>query len=125
MVEDVDVDDGTIGAMVLERAAPIDLPTVTARLLSGGLRMVDHRRVSGFRTSQDVRVVSVDGRPVPLQVDGDYIGDAAEVVFGVWLALRQHQLGWAPRTRLPDGIAHTWSWIRALSEDSVGQEARS
>lgn len=35
------------------------------------------------------------------------------------------ELGWAPRTRLPDGIAHTWSWIRALSEDSVGQEARS
>jgi hypothetical protein len=50
---------------------------------------------------------------------------AVQVVFGVWLALRQHQLGWAPWTRLPDGIAYTWSWIRALSEDSVGQEARS
>jgi diacylglycerol kinase family enzyme len=84
VVEDVDVDDATIGAMVLERAAPIDLPTVTARLLSGSLRMVDHRRVSGFKTSEDVRVVSVDGRAVPLQVDGDYIGDAAEAVFGVW-----------------------------------------
>jgi diacylglycerol kinase family enzyme len=84
VVEDVDVDDGTIGAMVLERAAPIDLPTVTARLLSGSLRMVDHRRVSGFKTSEDVRVVSGDGRAVPLQVDGDYIGDAAEAVFGVW-----------------------------------------
>jgi diacylglycerol kinase family enzyme len=70
--------------MVLERAAPIDIPTVTARLLSERLRMVDHRRVSGFTTSGDVRVISADGRAVPIQVDGDYIGDAAEAVFGVW-----------------------------------------
>ena len=48
------------------------------------LRMVDHRRVSGFTTSSDVRVVSADGRLVPIQVDGDYIGEAAEAVFGVW-----------------------------------------
>jgi diacylglycerol kinase family enzyme len=46
--------------------------------------MVDHRRVSGFTTSGEVRVVSADGRAVPVQVDGDYIGDAAEAVFGVW-----------------------------------------
>jgi diacylglycerol kinase family enzyme len=75
---------GTIGVMVLERSAPIDMPTVTARLLSERLRMVDHRRVSGFTTSGEVRVVSADGRAVPVQVDGDYIGDADEAVFGVW-----------------------------------------
>jgi diacylglycerol kinase family enzyme len=84
VAEDVELDDGTVGVMVLERAAPIDIPTVTARLLSERLRMVDHRRVSGFTTSGDVRVVSADGRAVPIQVDGDYIGDAAEAVFGVW-----------------------------------------
>jgi diacylglycerol kinase family enzyme len=84
VVEDVELDDGTIGAMVLERAAPLDRPTVSARVLSSGLRMVEHRRVSGFTTSEDVRVVSTDGRAIPLQVDGDYIGDAEEAVFGVW-----------------------------------------
>jgi diacylglycerol kinase family enzyme len=84
VAEDVELDDGTIGVMVLERSAPIDMPTVTARLLSERLRMVDHRRVSGFTTSGEVRIVSVDGRAVPIQVDGDYIGDAAEAVFGVW-----------------------------------------
>jgi diacylglycerol kinase family enzyme len=84
VVEDMKLDDGTIGAMVLERAAPIDIPTVSARILASGLRMDDHRRVSGFRTAEDVRVVSTDGRPIPLQVDGDYIGDAADAVFGVW-----------------------------------------
>jgi diacylglycerol kinase family enzyme len=84
VAEDVELDDGTVGVMVLERAAPIDIPTVTARLLSERLRMVDHRRVSGFTTSGDIRVDSADGRAVPIQVDGDYIGDAAEAVFGVW-----------------------------------------
>jgi diacylglycerol kinase family enzyme len=84
VAEDVELDDGTIGVMVLERSAPIDMPTVTARLLSERLRMVDHRRVSGFTTSGDVRVVSADGRLVPIQVDGDYIGEASEAVFGVW-----------------------------------------
>jgi diacylglycerol kinase family enzyme len=29
-------------------------------------------------------VVAADGRPVAVQVDGDYIGDHAEAVFGVW-----------------------------------------
>jgi len=62
----------------------IDIPTVMVRLLSENLRMVDHRRVSGFTTPDDVRVVSADGRPVPVQVDGDHIGDATEAVFGVW-----------------------------------------
>jgi diacylglycerol kinase family enzyme len=84
VVADIELDDGTIGAMVLERAAPIDVPTVSARLLSKNLRMADHRRVSGFTTSDDVLVVSADGRPVPLQVDGDYIGDGVEAVVGVW-----------------------------------------
>jgi diacylglycerol kinase family enzyme len=84
IAEDVELDDGTIGVMVLERAAPIDIPTVMVRLLSENLRMVDHRRVSGFTTPSDVRVVSADGRPVPVQVDGDHIGDFAEAVFGVW-----------------------------------------
>jgi diacylglycerol kinase family enzyme len=27
--------------------------------------------------------VSADGRPVPLQVDGDWVGDTAEAVFDV------------------------------------------
>ena len=84
VAEDVELDDGTIGVMVLERSAPIDMPTVTTRLLSERLRMVDHRRVSGFTTSGEVRVVSADGRAVPVQVDGDYIGDATEAVFGTW-----------------------------------------
>lgn len=84
VAEDVSLDDGTIAGAVLERATPIDIPTVMARLLSPKLRLVDHRRVTGFTTPEDFRVVSSDGRPVPIQVDGDYIGEATDATFGVW-----------------------------------------
>jgi diacylglycerol kinase family enzyme len=84
IAEGLVLDDGAIGAAVLERAAPIDIPTVAARLLSPRSKVADHRRVSVLTTSDEVRVVAADGRPVAVQVDGDYIGDSAEAVFGVW-----------------------------------------
>jgi diacylglycerol kinase family enzyme len=84
VAEGLGLDDGTIGGVMLERAGPIDIPTVTARLLSNRLRVVRHKRVSAFTTSEELRIVSADGRAVPLQVDGDYIGDTVEAVFGVW-----------------------------------------
>jgi diacylglycerol kinase family enzyme len=84
VAEGLALDDGQYGGVMLERASPVDIPTVSARLLSDRLRLADHKRISAFTTSDVVRIVSADGRPVALQVDGDYIGDTAEAVFGVW-----------------------------------------
>jgi diacylglycerol kinase family enzyme len=84
LAEGLALDDGQFGGVMLERATPIDIPTVSARLLSDRLRLADHKRISAFTTSDEVRIASADGRPVALQVDGDYIGDTAEAVFGVW-----------------------------------------
>jgi diacylglycerol kinase family enzyme len=84
VAEGLRLDDGTIGGVMLERAAPIDIPTVTARLLSDRLRLARHKRISAFTSSEEMRIFSADGRPVALQVDGDYIGDTVEAVFGVW-----------------------------------------
>jgi diacylglycerol kinase family enzyme len=72
------LDDGTLAGAVLRRAAPPDLPTVMARLFSRRLRVADHRRVFAWSGHSEARCVSADGRPVPLQVDGDYIGDTVE-----------------------------------------------
>jgi len=77
------LDDGRLAGAVLRRAAPVDMPTVALRLLSERLSLMDHRRVAAFGGAEEVRVVSADGRAVPIQVDGDYIGDATEAVFGV------------------------------------------
>ncbi len=55
-----------------------------ARALQARRGSTRHRRVHAVRRARrrsDVR--SLDERPLPLQVDGDYIGEAAEVAFEV------------------------------------------
>jgi hypothetical protein len=50
-------------------------------VLSQRLEVARHRRVHPFSGVQEVLVRSVDGRPVPVQVDGDHISDEVEVRF--------------------------------------------
>ena len=40
--EGIGLDDGTLSAAVLERASPVDLPTMGARLLADNLEVTDH-----------------------------------------------------------------------------------
>jgi diacylglycerol kinase family enzyme len=83
VAEDIALDDGTIAGGVLERAAPPDVPTVMARLFSRRLSVARHRRVFAWSGETAARCVSADGRTVPLQVDGDWIGDTADARFTV------------------------------------------
>jgi diacylglycerol kinase family enzyme len=83
LADDTALDDGTIAGAVLRRATPLDIPTVAARLLVKGLSVAGHRRVELVTTAEEIRVASADGRPVPIEVDGDYIGDVTEACFGV------------------------------------------
>jgi diacylglycerol kinase family enzyme len=83
VAEDIALDDGTLAGGVLQRAAPHDVPTVMARLFSTRLQVARHRRVFAWSGQTAARCVSADGRPVPLQVDGDWIGDTAEARFAV------------------------------------------
>jgi diacylglycerol kinase family enzyme len=77
------LDDGTIAGAVLRRARPHDVPTIMARLFSRRRRVSRHRRVFAWNRQTAARCVSADGRPIPLQVDGDYIGDTAEARYEV------------------------------------------
>ena len=83
VAEDIVLDDGTLAGGVLQRAAPLDVPTIMARLFSRRLRVARHRRVFAWSGQTAARCASADGRVIPLQVDGDWIGDTAEAVFGV------------------------------------------
>jgi diacylglycerol kinase family enzyme len=83
LAEDVGLDSGSLAGVVLHRASPLDLPTVTWRALSARARIVRHRRVSGFSGATELRVRSLDERPLPLQVDGDYLGAVSEATFAV------------------------------------------
>ncbi len=77
LAEDDELDDATLAGVVLRRASPLDMPTVTWRALSPRARILKHRRVEGFAGAEAVTIRSLDERPLPLQVDGDYLGDFA------------------------------------------------
>jgi diacylglycerol kinase family enzyme len=79
LAEDVDLESGTIAGVVLRRASPLDMPTVTWRALSPRARILRHRRVAGFSGVEAVTIRSLDERPLPLQVDGDYLGELPEI----------------------------------------------
>ena len=75
LAEDVALDNGTLAGVVLRRASPLDMPTVTWRALSPRARILRHRRVERLRGRRRDHVRSLDERPLPLQVDGDYLGE--------------------------------------------------
>ena len=77
------LDSGTLSGAVLTRASPIDVPTVAFRALSKRAEVGRHRRVEPFTGVSAVKLRSVDGRPVPVHVDGDHISDEVEVTFTV------------------------------------------
>jgi diacylglycerol kinase family enzyme len=83
MAEGASLDSGDLSAVVLRRASLIDIPTVTWRAFSTHARVADHRRVRAFSEVSALRVTTTDERPLPLQVDGDYIGEVQDVAFGV------------------------------------------
>ncbi len=83
MSEGAGLHSGDLAGVVLRRARPIDIPTITWRALSKRARVSRHRRVEGFRDVDGLRVRTLDERPLPLQVDGDYIGEAPEANFRV------------------------------------------
>jgi diacylglycerol kinase family enzyme len=83
MGEGAALDSGDLAGVVLTRASPIDIPTIIWRSLSRHVRLARHRKVRPFSGLRELRVHSLDDRPLPLQVDGDYIGEASEAVFGL------------------------------------------
>ncbi len=83
MGEGATLHSGDLAGVILQRASPADIPTITWRALSRRARVVCHRRVRGFGGLDGLRVTSRDERALPLQVDGDYIGEVHEALFAV------------------------------------------
>ena len=83
MAEGATLTSGDLAGVVLDRARPIDVPTIIGRALSSHLRVSRHHHVHSFAGMKGLRVRSLDDRTLPLQVDGDYLGAVDEAVFGV------------------------------------------
>jgi diacylglycerol kinase family enzyme len=74
---------GDLAGVVLKRTTPIELPTITWRALLSHAQVGDHRQVNAFSGITGLTVASRDDRPLPIQVDGDFIGHAHEAVFRI------------------------------------------
>ncbi|TMK42547.1 MAG: hypothetical protein E6G56_00350 [Actinobacteria bacterium] len=83
IAEGAELHGSTLSAGVLKRASPVDIPTLLWRIFSQTARVPRHRQIEAFEELERARIRSADGRPLPLQVDGDYIGEVDEAEFGV------------------------------------------
>jgi diacylglycerol kinase family enzyme len=72
-----------LSGVVLTRASPLDIPTLLWRALARRPHFVRHRQVHPFARLDHLRVRSLDDHPLPLQVDGDYIGEVRSAEFGI------------------------------------------
>ena len=82
VAEGIALDDGTLAGAVLRRTTPLEVVTIGARLL-GGRSVLAHPNVSGFAGAAELRCRVLDGRPVPLEADGDHLGDELDVRYAV------------------------------------------
>ncbi len=83
MAEGAALQSGDLAGLVLTRTSPLDVPSIAWRALSPRRRVADHRRIEPFRATRRLHIHSVDGRALPLQVDGDFIGHTHEATFTV------------------------------------------
>ena len=81
--EEGTLDNGVLSAAILKRVSPIDLPTIAWRALSPRAPLARHRQLHALTELRRLQIHSKDERPLPLQVDGDFIGEVQEIDFGV------------------------------------------
>lgn len=83
MAHGASLSSGDLAGLVLKRTNPLDIPSIAWRALWPRAQVSGHRQVEPFSAETHVRVRSLDHRPLPVQVDGDYLGHAAEHSFTV------------------------------------------
>lgn len=82
--EGAGVTTGTISLATLKRATPLELLTLPPRVLGSGRPPVTrHQQVQGFARVDRALVEGLGGRLLPVEVDGDYVGDLDAVEYGV------------------------------------------
>ena len=80
--EGAGLDTGSLSAVVLRAASPLDYTTLGPRLLSGRPTAVTrHRHILSLDGFRRARVRSESREAVALHVDGDYLGDREDVVY--------------------------------------------
>lgn len=83
--EGISLDDGTLSLAVLRRSAQRDVPTLIPRLFNPSTSAARHRQVEHLDDITEAQITSLsmddsgEARTFPVQVDGDFIGEHAEL----------------------------------------------
>jgi diacylglycerol kinase family enzyme len=77
------LDSGSLCGCVLHRATPLSMPAIGLRAFSRGARVTRHRQVTGLSELTELTVRSSDERLLPLQVDGDYLGEVSQAHYSI------------------------------------------
>ncbi len=83
IADDAKLDSGTLSACVLHRARPLDMPSIALRAFSKHARLSRHRQITALAPATELTVRSADDRALPLQVDGDYLGEVREARYSI------------------------------------------
>jgi diacylglycerol kinase family enzyme len=77
------IDSGALAGAVLRCATPLGLGSIAVRALAPRMSVTGHRQITGFQDTRELIVRAADGRPLPLQVDGDFIGEVTEARYSI------------------------------------------
>jgi diacylglycerol kinase family enzyme len=77
------LDSGSLSSCVLHRATPLTMPSIAVRAFSRRVRVSGHWQVTPCNDLRELTVRSADDRPLPLQVDGDYLGEVREARYSI------------------------------------------
>ncbi|MFI4989440.1 MAG: diacylglycerol/lipid kinase family protein [Solirubrobacterales bacterium] len=77
------LDSGALTGAVLRRATPLAFSSIAVRALSSRASVAGNRQITGLQRFSELTVRSADGRPLPLQVDGDFIGNVDEARYSI------------------------------------------
>jgi diacylglycerol kinase family enzyme len=78
------LDTGSLGLTGLRRATLLEIPTLIPRIFSGRVDTLQrHRQIAGFEPVSMATVTTADGRPLPVEADGDFLGEYERVDYGI------------------------------------------
>jgi len=69
------LDTAELAGVVLGRANLVDAPSILVRMLARRPALVAHPQIHSLDAFTELDLRTTDARPLPLHVDGDYIGD--------------------------------------------------
>jgi diacylglycerol kinase family enzyme len=83
IAEGAALDSRELVGAVLRRATPLAFSSIAVRALSSRVSVLGNRQLTDLGAFRELTVRSADGRPLPLQVDGDFLGVVDEARYSI------------------------------------------